>query len=132
MERMVIGLGLIGLLIIAGCVEEQKAINSFEDCVEAGNPVMESYPRQCMTAEGKNFVEEINQDKIPKELLDIAESSECTGIGTLSNSSYYNPNSKTWWIDIQAEKPSCSPACVIFEENKSVEINWRCTGVIVP
>lgn len=22
-------------------------INNFEDCVNAGNPVMESYPRQC-------------------------------------------------------------------------------------
>lgn len=35
-------------------------IDSFEDCVSAGNPVMESYPRQCRTNNGQNFVEEIN------------------------------------------------------------------------
>tara|TARA_B100000508_G_scaffold31981_1_gene24596 strand:- start:34622 stop:35248 length:627 start_codon:yes stop_codon:yes gene_type:complete len=33
-------------------------ITSFEECVAAGNPVMESYPRQCSAA-GKTFVEEI-------------------------------------------------------------------------
>ena len=36
-------------------------IKSFEDCVDAGNPVMESYPRQCRTQDGKHFVEEIGQ-----------------------------------------------------------------------
>lgn len=33
-------------------------INTFEECVAAGNPVMESYPRQCR-ANGKTFVETI-------------------------------------------------------------------------
>ncbi len=33
-------------------------ILSFEECVAAGNPVMESYPRQC-SADGKTFTEEI-------------------------------------------------------------------------
>ncbi|MGD8299972.1 MAG: hypothetical protein PVJ16_08070 [Nitrosopumilaceae archaeon] len=35
-------------------------IDSFEDCVVAGNPVMESYPRQCRTSDGRNFVEDTN------------------------------------------------------------------------
>ena len=34
-------------------------INSFEECIAAGNPMMESYPRQCYTQDGKHFVEEI-------------------------------------------------------------------------
>jgi hypothetical protein len=33
-------------------------ISSFDDCVAAGNPVMESYPRQC-AAEGNTFTESI-------------------------------------------------------------------------
>jgi len=33
-------------------------VNSFEECVGAGNPVMESYPRQCQSG-GKTFVEDI-------------------------------------------------------------------------
>jgi len=32
-------------------------IHSFEECEAAGNLVMESYPRQCRTADGKHFVE---------------------------------------------------------------------------
>jgi len=35
-------------------------INSFEECIAAGNPAMESYPRQCYTQDGKHFVEEIS------------------------------------------------------------------------
>ncbi|MCV0393065.1 MAG: PQQ-dependent sugar dehydrogenase [Nitrosopumilus sp.] len=34
-------------------------INSFEDCLAAELPIMESYPRQCRTKDGKNFVEHI-------------------------------------------------------------------------
>ncbi len=34
-------------------------INDFESCVAAGNPVMESYPRQCMH-NGVTYVEEID------------------------------------------------------------------------
>ena len=44
-------------------------INSFEDCVADGNPVMESYPRQCRTEDGKHFVEEIS--KIPDWVKNI-------------------------------------------------------------
>ena len=32
-------------------------INSFEDCVNAGYPIMESYPRQCKTPDGRTFTE---------------------------------------------------------------------------
>lgn len=36
-----------------------QVINSFESCVAAGNPVLESYPRQCQTEKGEIFVERI-------------------------------------------------------------------------
>ena len=36
------------------------SIDSFEDCLDAGYAIMESYPRQCRTMDGKNFVEEIS------------------------------------------------------------------------
>lgn len=35
--------------------QKDKTINSFADCVAAGNPVMESYPEQC-NADGRNFI----------------------------------------------------------------------------
>ena len=34
-------------------------VKSFEDCEDAGYPIMESYPRQCRTPDGRLFVEEI-------------------------------------------------------------------------
>jgi len=48
-------------------------INSFEGCVTAGNPVMESYPRQCRTVDGQTFVEEIqiSEQKIPQWVRNI-------------------------------------------------------------
>ena len=38
----------------------QPAITNFEECAAAGNAVMESYPRQCRSADGRLFVEEID------------------------------------------------------------------------
>jgi hypothetical protein len=37
----------------------ESTVESFEECVAAGNPVMESYPRQCRTDDGKSFVESV-------------------------------------------------------------------------
>jgi len=51
--------------------------------------------------------------------------------GTVSDQGFFNPNSRTWWFDIAADKPGCSPACVVAEDG-SAEVNWRCTGLIVP
>jgi hypothetical protein len=38
----------------------KTAITNFEECAAAGNPIMESYPRQCR-ADGKTFVEVIEE-----------------------------------------------------------------------
>lgn len=35
------------------------SILSFEDCLRAGYPIMESYPRQCKTPDGRTYAEEI-------------------------------------------------------------------------
>ncbi|MCX6695283.1 MAG: Kazal-type serine protease inhibitor family protein [Candidatus Altiarchaeota archaeon] len=67
-----------------------------------------------------------------EEAASIAAASDCTAEGTLTNNTYYNENTKTWWIDLEANKTGCSPACVIDEESKTAEINWRCTGLIPP
>ena len=39
------------------------SIDSFEECIAAGNPAMESYPRQCRTSDGKHFVETLPEPK---------------------------------------------------------------------
>ena len=40
-------------------VEPIKYVKSFEECVAAGYPVMESFPRQCKTPDGRTYTEEI-------------------------------------------------------------------------
>ena len=40
---------------------QKMAVTSFEECVAAGNPVMESYPRQCRAGE-KSFTEFIGNE----------------------------------------------------------------------
>lgn len=35
----------------------EGGINSFEDCIAAGNPAMESHPRQCRTEDDQYFIE---------------------------------------------------------------------------
>jgi len=41
-----------------------SSITTFEECAAAGNPVMESHPRQCRTVDGEHFVEKIVVDFI--------------------------------------------------------------------
>jgi hypothetical protein len=44
----------------------EKAVNttidSFEECAAAGYPIMESYPEQCMTPDGRSFTRDISND----------------------------------------------------------------------
>ena len=70
MKNIIIALAAI-LLLIAGAwfvlvrIEPPTAtvveepILSFEDCEKAGYAIMESYPRQCRTADGRLYAEEI-------------------------------------------------------------------------
>ncbi|MFA7662729.1 MAG: hypothetical protein WCX88_02325 [Patescibacteria group bacterium] len=67
------------------------------------------------------------------EAQTIAEKTCIKGGETLSPG-YYNEITKTWWFDanLNATKEGCNPACVVFEDTKLAEINWRCTGLITP
>lgn len=62
--------GIIGYLVgydigfekaASTSVNTDSTISSFEECVAAGNPVMESYPRQCI-ANGVTYVEDIDNE----------------------------------------------------------------------
>ena len=112
--------------------EKEEIIGSFEECMEAGNPIMESYPRQCRAGD-EVFTEKI-KDIGPavtiEEAICIAEQSECVHEGQLTETFFYNENSKTWWIELDADREGCNPACVVSEVTKTAEINWRCTGLL--
>ena len=55
-------LALAGIVLLLGCVSPE--IKSFDDCVKAGYPVMESFPRQCKTPDGRVFISEEDLKKI--------------------------------------------------------------------
>ena len=50
-----------------------EKVNNFEECLKAGHPVMESYPRQCQTPEGKTFNEDIGNELEKDEMIRISE-----------------------------------------------------------
>jgi flagellar basal body-associated protein FliL len=57
---------LIGIIAILSAVifflvanRNQPVIRDFSECAQAGNPVMESYPRQCRSSDGRLFIEEV-------------------------------------------------------------------------
>lgn len=60
---------LFGAIIFSACTikpanNEKGQITSFKECVSAGNPIMESYPRQCSDS-NNTFTEEFeNETKI--------------------------------------------------------------------
>lgn len=62
---LIVVLGLLGVYIFvskSGKNEQSSGgVRNFEDCVAAGNPVMESYPRQCRSG-NITFVEDIKND----------------------------------------------------------------------
>lgn len=61
MKKYIVFLLVLMTLFAVGCTKNK--ITNFDDCVKAGNPVMESYPRQC-NADGQTFTEEIKEDMI--------------------------------------------------------------------
>jgi hypothetical protein len=75
--------GLFALIIIAAC---QPQISSFEECAAAGNPIMESYPRQCR-ADGQTFVEKIEKPQQTAEYHECTEAEKQAEACTLD----YNP-----------------------------------------
>jgi hypothetical protein len=72
---------LIGIVFVgAGSiyfsrVQEQNpppVIQSFDECVAAGYPVLESYPEQCKTPDGKSFVQNIGNELEKQELIRVS------------------------------------------------------------
>ncbi|MFH0987472.1 MAG: Gmad2 immunoglobulin-like domain-containing protein [Patescibacteria group bacterium] len=46
-------------------------LKSFDDCVKAGYPIMESYPRQCKVPDGEVFTEDIGNELEKTDLIII-------------------------------------------------------------
>jgi len=86
---------LVGLVIILGLgllyanaqdAGGDETINSYEECVAAGNPILESYPEQCITEDGRGFTrqltpeEQLRLDDATAECLDLCGDGECAEV----------------------------------------------------
>jgi len=74
--KWIVGITIL-LAVLAGLffftrdqVQELVTVTTFQECVAAGNPVMESYPRQC-SHEGQHFVEEIGNELEKRDLIRV-------------------------------------------------------------
>ncbi len=65
---IVVSVGM--LLYISRVIPGSHAVATFEQCVAAGNPVQESYPRQCR-AGGKTFAEDIGNELEKTNLIRV-------------------------------------------------------------
>jgi parallel beta-helix repeat protein len=75
------------------------------------------------------FVKTSVDDLTFEEARAIALTSTCVQEGTLTDTCIYNEYSHTWWFGLEpfTENPNCNPACVVSEDARTAEINWRCT-----
>ena len=107
MKRLALILSILLLLLTIGCDDDDNSPKQ-ETCIDTKTGAL-------MTLE---------------EALQIAEDSECGQEGSIKDTYMCNPDTGTWWIDLEIEKEGCSPACVVDIDDKTAEINWRCTGVV--
>ncbi|MDO8509136.1 MAG: hypothetical protein Q7S27_05635 [Nanoarchaeota archaeon] len=75
----IISVAVIAFLLLGSIIalnispkSQTPEINSFEECVFAGYPVLETYPEQCKTPDGKTFVRIISlEDYFFQEMVKI-------------------------------------------------------------
>jgi hypothetical protein len=107
---------------------------TFKECVDGGNPILESYPRQCTTSDGRTFIEEFCSKTDTQELLTLVDAKQIAANSECGNKfkefSICNQDAGTWWIGLDIEKEGCSPVCVINVVTKEASIDWRCTDAI--
>ncbi len=79
-----IGIGIVfllitGLLLSLVNIEKQQrmyAISTFTECKDAGYPILESYPEQCTTSDGRSFT---NSEASSLDPIDPTDSNQKDG-----------------------------------------------------
>jgi len=110
-----------GLMTMSSSFEDEPIINNFEECIAAGNPAMESYPRQCRTADGKHFVEIIPG----KEQCEIAGGLWGIWGNQLSATASCNPSTS----DVGKECSDSSQCQSFCQAKEGSEINSESIGM---
>jgi len=128
-------IAIVGISLFAYL--NKPTISSFEECAAAGNPVLESYPPRCKTADGKTFTQSLPawktdgitmmripetgnlacfgcgatqcRDPIPTlEVVEETEEQHCTVTFEVVGAKYEEPSAETCTTDANcAEGYSC-------------------------
>ncbi|GEM_PF-1745098 len=71
---------------------------------------------------------------LTEQVAETIAERDCIKGGEALKPGTYNKITRTWWFDanLNATRPGCNPACVVSEDTMAAEINWRCTGAIMP
>jgi len=67
----IFALTILILMVLFGVKDNGGEITNFEDCAREGNPVMESYPRQCRSKDGSVFTENIGNEMEKFDMIRI-------------------------------------------------------------
>jgi hypothetical protein len=51
----------------------KTVVTTFDECKAAGNPILESYPPQCRTSDGKSFTQDVGNEMVLMDSITIAE-----------------------------------------------------------
>lgn len=69
MKKIILSiLGVVILLSFYSFLTKEFVVKNFDDCVKAGNPIMESYPQQCRHGD-ETFVENIGNELEKMDLI---------------------------------------------------------------
>jgi len=70
---LLFGLAAAAALLAVFCARRPAtpAVTNFNECVAAGYPVLESYPRRCRTPDGRTFVEDIGNALEKTDLIQV-------------------------------------------------------------
>ena len=116
----------------ARCVDGKCTSEDEHGCVPDGGYTWCEAKQKCLRVWEEACDENAQSSLTYEEARQIALDSNCTAEGPLAENHFYNENSRTWWIDLNVTKEGCAPACVVSEDTNTAEINWRCTGALLP
>ena len=107
-----------------------KSIASYEDCVNAGYPILESYPEQCMTPDGRSFTRELTDEE--KRRLEEAEKEAYYGSYTSgpceTNNDCIVSGCNNEICQSKNEDP-LSSICLVTEDPPPQELGYECQCV---
>ena len=78
------------------------------------------------------FIASCTNSELTREQARLIAEESCIKGGESLDAGTYNQGTKTWWFDanLNSVHEGCNPACVVSEDTKTAEINWRCTGLL--